>query len=170
MGIWWESHLESHLGHIYFMSRQTWSPFFRRHRKKLLTRSPWSPFTRRFAPRRAPGEAPSFHRRCNLAQWLQEHLRCGRLPDPNLTFTMKKMANTAAINSSRGTGSTPLGSTLGGLKKPGPGKWMKMPWYQPYIYIHCIYIYTLYIYSGWWFEPLWKIWVSWDYFLQYMEK
>jgi hypothetical protein len=64
---------------------------------------------------------------------------CRRLPDPNLTFTMKTMANTAAKNSSRGTGSTPLGSTLRGLKKPGPGKWMKMGWYQPYIYIHCIY-------------------------------
>ena len=82
---------------------------------------------------------------------------CGRLPDPNLTFTMKKMANTAAKNSSRGTGSTPLGSTLRGLKKPGPGKWMKMGWYQPYIYIHCIY--TL---VGGIPTPLKKILVSWD--------
>ena len=25
-------------------------------------------------------------------------------------------------------------------------------------------------YSGWWFQPLWKILVSWDYYSQYMEK
>ena len=24
--------------------------------------------------------------------------------------------------------------------------------------------------SGWWLQPLWKIWVSWDYYSQYMEK
>ena len=24
--------------------------------------------------------------------------------------------------------------------------------------------------SPWWFQPLWKIWVSWDYYSQYMEK
>ena len=24
--------------------------------------------------------------------------------------------------------------------------------------------------TGWWFQPLWKIWVSWDYYSQYMEK
>ena len=24
--------------------------------------------------------------------------------------------------------------------------------------------------SGWWFEPLWKIWVTWDDYSQYMEK
>ena len=28
---------------------------------------------------------------------------------------------------------------------------------------------TTYI-SGWWFQPLWKILVSWDYYSQYMEK
>jgi hypothetical protein len=26
------------------------------------------------------------------------------------------------------------------------------------------------IYSGWWFQPLWKILVSWDDYSQYMEK
>ena len=25
------------------------------------------------------------------------------------------------------------------------------------------------IITGWWFQPLWKIWVSWDYLPQYME-
>ena len=25
-------------------------------------------------------------------------------------------------------------------------------------------------YSGWWFQPLWKILVSWDYYSQYMDK
>ena len=26
----------------------------------------------------------------------------------------------------------------------------------------CIYIHNIYIYTGWWFQPLWKIWVSSD--------
>ena len=29
---------------------------------------------------------------------------------------------------------------------------------------------TLALVSGWWFQPLWKILVSWDYHSQYMEK
>ena len=35
-------------------------------------------------------------------------------------------------------------------------------WLSHYICIH-IYIY------GWWFQPLWKILASWDYYSQYME-
>ena len=47
--------------------------------------------------------------------------------------------------------------------------------YTVYIYIHCIYIYTvyiycIYIYTGWWFQPRWKILVSWHDYSQYMEK
>ena len=45
--------------------------------------------------------------------------------------------------------------------------------YTVYIYIHCIYIYCiyiLYIYTGWWFQPRWKILVSWHDYSQYMEK
>ena len=34
---------------------------------------------------------------------------------------------------------------------------------------HTIYIYH-HIISGWWFQPLWKILVSWEYDSQYMEK
>ena len=33
-----------------------------------------------------------------------------------------------------------------------------------------IYLQVIYIITGWWFQPLWKIWVSWDYYSQYMEK
>ena len=33
----------------------------------------------------------------------------------------------------------------------------------------CIYIKTVYL-SGWWFQTLWKILVSWGYYSQYMEK
>ena len=29
---------------------------------------------------------------------------------------------------------------------------------------------TMFMWSGWWFQPLWKIWVSWDDYSQYMEK
>ena len=29
---------------------------------------------------------------------------------------------------------------------------------------------TINWFTGWWFQPLWKIWVSWDYYSQYMEK
>ena len=38
--------------------------------------------------------------------------------------------------------------------------------WPPYTYT---YVSTYYL-SGWWFEPLWKILVSWDYYSQYMEK
>ena len=37
----------------------------------------------------------------------------------------------------------------------------------------CIGVYTYQIYSGWWFQPLWKIWKSvgnWDDYSQYMER
>ena len=29
---------------------------------------------------------------------------------------------------------------------------------------------VIYIYTGWWFQPIWKILVNWDYYSQYMEK
>ena len=40
--------------------------------------------------------------------------------------------------------------------------------YQNFIICHLkdIYIYI----SGWWFQPLWNILVSWDYYSQYVEK
>ena len=38
------------------------------------------------------------------------------------------------------------------------------------LYIYLSYIYIIYIYiSGWWFQSLWKILVSWGYYSQYME-
>jgi len=141
------------------MSRQTWSPFFIRHRKKVAHAITMITIHQAICP---PGAVPQ-GRHLHFTEDATLHNdskntwdACRRLPDPNLTFTMKTMANTAAKNSSRGTGSTPLGSTLRGLKKPGPGKWLTDAY--------------SYILSGGWFEPLWKIWVSWDYYSQYMEK
>ena len=32
------------------------------------------------------------------------------------------------------------------------------------------YIINIYICTGWWFQPLGKLLVSWDYYFQYMEK
>ena len=43
-------------------------------------------------------------------------------------------------------------------------RWFWQPWH---ICIYCIYVCThilIYIYIGWWFQPLWKILASWDYY------
>ena len=53
-------------------------------------------------------------------------------------------------------------------------------WHDRFIYVHMLYInqicnisikwhIRLCVYTGWWFEPLWKILVSWDDYSQYME-
>ena len=51
-------------------------------------------------------------------------------------------------------------------------KSIEKPWKSCWLWlVHAnSQIMTILIISGWWFEPLWKILVSWDDYFQYMEK